>query len=129
MAIHINPIDPANAPIVRDGTTLPSTASLLRAVKTGSEALGGANNYAAQSTVQTRQNTEIVQKTDKMLSRKITTATLAALTPAADTHDEDEADREREQECFGSDYPYAAPDAKKSPAPKNVRKPNKPPKW
>lgn len=77
-----------------------------RAVRDGVQALGGANNYAAQSSVQSRQDIEARKQGSQLIARKITTATLAALEPVGSAHDEDEADAERESEAFGHTGPY-----------------------
>jgi acetyl-CoA carboxylase carboxyltransferase component len=100
MAIHVKPIGPMapNAPVA------PASQESLRMVRQGAEALGGANNYAAQSTVQGRQDTEARKQVEHLIDRKITTATLAALAPVGSAHDEDEADAEREQDAFGSEW-------------------------
>lgn len=86
-----------------------TTQDSLRIVRAGVEALGGANNYAAQNTVQTRQVTQARKQESQQIDPKIVVATLAALAPVGSAHDEDEADAEREQDVFGSEWCFEFP--------------------
>lgn len=97
MAIHpVRPLGP-----VAPESALTTAVAQQRAVQAGVQALGGANNYAAQSAVQSRQDVEARKQRSQLIGRKISTATLAALAPTATAHDEDEADAERESDAFG----------------------------
>jgi hypothetical protein len=101
----IKPIGPPALPSTLAGTA-PTAQELQRTVKAGVEALGGASNYAAQTAVQKRQDTEGRKQASHLIDRRIVTATIAALAPVGTAHDEDEADAEREQGAFGSKLPY-----------------------
>jgi hypothetical protein len=105
MTMNVKPIGPPGFPAV-SGATAPTQQELQRTVKAGVEALGGANNYAAQNAVQKRQDGEARKQSSHLIDRRIVTATIAALAPVGGAHDEDEADAEREQGMFGSELPY-----------------------
>lgn len=116
MPNRIAPIGPQLPPAT---ARIASTVEQQRAVRAQVEVLGGANNTAAQSSVQKQQDVENRKKTGQLIDRRIVTATLAALEPVGTAHDEDEADAEREQDIFGSDWPFgqARPKAKKRKGP------------
>lgn len=104
MSTRIAPIGPAALPPAT--VRAASTAQQQRAVQAQVDVLGGANNASAQSSVQKQQDAETRKKTDHLIDRRIVTATLAALEPVGSAHDEDEEDAEREQDIFGSDWPF-----------------------
>lgn len=107
MPSHIAPVGPLKIPMATQATQQ-TLVSQERAVKAQVDTLGGAANYAAQSAVQKRQDVENRKKTGRLIDRKITTATLAALEPVGSAHDEDEADAERSQAAFGSELPFGS---------------------